>query len=85
MSDYALYRNCTTPYLNRMLDRYDGSMPLAVAAYNAGPGNIDKWIGTIGDPRVMDNDIEWLEKIPFKETRNYVQRVLESYAVYQSK
>lgn len=72
-------------YLKRMLDRYGGSLPLAVAAYNAGPGNVDEWVTTIGDPRVTGDELEWMEKIPFKETRNYVQRVLESYAVYQAK
>jgi soluble lytic murein transglycosylase len=72
-------------YLNRMLSRYDGSLPLAVAAYNAGPGNVDKWLTTIGDPRATGDELEWMEKIPFKETRNYVQRVLESYTIYQNK
>ncbi len=72
-------------YLNRMLDRYDGSLPLAIAAYNAGPGNVDEWLMTIGDPRQTGNDLEWMENIPFKETRSYVQRVLENYTIYQNK
>ena len=70
-------------YMAGLLDRYDGSFPLAIAAYNAGPGNVDKWLVQIGDPRSNMPELEWLEKIPFRETRNYVQRVLEAYAVYQ--
>lgn len=70
-------------YLERMLDRYSGFLPLALAAYNAGPGRADQWIQQYGDPRSPNVDpIDWMELIPFSETRNYVQRVLESYTVY---
>lgn len=70
-------------YFQRMLSYYGGSYPLAVAAYNAGPGNVNKWIKANGDPRLPDVDIlRWIENIPIYETKNYVQRVLENAVVY---
>ncbi len=69
-------------YFEKMYALY-GSYPLAVAAYNAGPGNINKWLRANGDPRTGNVDvIEWVEAIPFFETKNYVQRVLENAVVY---
>lgn len=68
----------------RMRDAF-GSDVLAVAAYNAGPGNARKFIALNGDPRTKAVDtIDWIESIPFSETRNYVQRVLENAVVYDS-
>lgn len=70
-------------YIQRMLDYYGGSYPLAVAAYNAGPGNVNKWLRANGDPRTPGVDIlDWVEQIPIFETKNYVQRVLENAVVY---
>ncbi|MBR0551550.1 transglycosylase SLT domain-containing protein [Stakelama marina] len=70
-------------YFQRMLRYYDGSYPLAVAAYNAGPGNVNKWIRANGDPRTSSVDVlTWIEQIPIYETKNYVQRVLENAVVY---
>jgi len=72
-----------TAYLNQMLQRFGGSYPMAIAAYNAGPGRVDKWIKVNGDPRLGQIDlIDWIEMIPIYETRNYVQRVLEGMYVY---
>jgi soluble lytic murein transglycosylase len=60
-----------------------GSYPLAVAAYNAGPGNVNKWLRANGDPRLPGVDmVDWIEAIPIYETKNYVQRVLENAVVY---
>ena len=71
-------------YFGRMMDYYGGATPLAVAAYNAGPGNVNKWLRANGDPRTGAVDwIDWLERIPIYETKNYVQRVLENAVVYE--
>ena len=71
-------------YLARMLDRFDGSYILAVASYNAGPTNVERWMEQWGDPRRPGVDVvDWIESIPFYETRNYVQRVLENTQVYR--
>ena len=70
-------------YFQRMLNTWDGSYPLAVASYNAGSGNVRKWINAYGDPRQSNVDmVRWIENIPFIETRGYVQRVLENAVVY---
>ena len=71
-------------YLTRLIQKFEGSYVLALAAYNAGPLNVRRWINNAGDPRQTDIDtIDWIERIPFRETRNYVQRVLENLAVYR--
>lgn len=71
-------------YFQRMYNNY-GSYPLAVAAYNAGPGNVNKWLRQNGDPRTgAISWIDWIERIPIFETKNYVARVLENAAVYEA-
>lgn len=73
-------------YLRAQLDRYSGSLALAAAAYNGGPGNANRWIAAHGDPRDADVDaVDWVELIPFAETRRYVQRVLGNYLVYRAR
>lgn len=70
-------------YYRRMLDYYGGSHVLAVASYNAGPGNVNRFIKSNGDPRLPGIDvIDWIEAIPLGETRGYVQHVLENAVVY---
>jgi len=73
-----------THYLGGLLDRFGGSAPLALAAYNAGPSRVVRWLADNGDPRNGQVDlVDWIESIPFDETRNYVQRVLEAVPVYE--
>ncbi len=73
-------------YLEGLVRKYNGSYPLALAAYNAGEGRVRQWIRLWGDPRRGEIDtVDWIELIPFSETRNYVQRVLEGLQVYRSR
>ena len=73
-------------YLEDMIKRFDGAYPLAIAAYNAGPHRVKRWLKSYGDPRTEAiTMIDWVESIPFSETRNYVQRVLEATVVYRHK
>jgi soluble lytic murein transglycosylase len=69
-------------YFQRRLDQ-NGNHVLALAAYNAGQGNMNKWLASNGDPRSGNVDmLNWIEDIPFFETKNYVQRVVENAVVY---
>jgi soluble lytic murein transglycosylase len=72
-------------YLAMMAERYDGTLEMMAAAYNAGPPRVSAWVATHGDPRRLDTygRIDWVELIPFRETRNYVQRVIEGRNVYR--
>lgn len=72
-------------YFSDLMSNYGNYAPLAVAAYNAGPGNVRKWIRERGDPRSPGVDVlRWVEEIPFFETKNYVHRVLENAVVYDA-
>lgn len=72
-------------FLGDQLNRFGGSYVLTLAGYNAGPARAQQWIARYGDPRGKDIDtvVDWIESIPFTETRNYVQRVMESFQVYK--
>jgi soluble lytic murein transglycosylase len=71
-------------YLGGLLQDFKGSYVLALSAYNAGPHRVVRWLKSHGDPRDAEVDaIDWVEMIPFTETRNYVQRVLENLQVYR--
>jgi soluble lytic murein transglycosylase len=70
--------------LTGVLQDYRGNQLLAFAAYNAGRGRVQEWIAKYGDPRDPKVDpVDWVERIPFMETRNYVQRVMENFQVYR--
>jgi soluble lytic murein transglycosylase len=72
-------------YMSTLLDTFDGSYVLALAAYNAGPTRAKRWKLVNGDPRTSVIDaVDWIELIPFAETRNYVQRTLENLQVYRT-
>ena len=73
-------------HLARIMQNFGGSYVLAFAAYNAGAGNVRKWLQEYGDMRTGSPDpVEWVELIPFTETRNYVQKVLQGVHVYRTR
>ena len=74
-------------YLGEQISSFGGSYILTFIAYNAGPRRVPEWLGRYGDPRgkPIDEVVDWIERIPFQETRNYVQRVMENYQVYKSR
>jgi soluble lytic murein transglycosylase len=74
-------------YLGEQIDSFGGSYILTFIAYNAGPRRVPEWIERYGDPRgkSLDDVVDWIERIPFPETRNYVQRVMENYQVYKTR
>lgn len=75
-----------TAYLAQMVEDFGGSYVLALAAYNAGPSRARQWIRDLGAPgQSWADTIDWIESIPFGETRNYIQRVLENLQVYRSR
>ncbi len=76
-----------TAFLNQQLQKFGGSYVLTFVAYNAGPRRSTQWIERFGDPRGKSVEfvVDWIEQIPFGETRNYVMRVMENYQVYKAR
>ena len=75
-----------TTYINEMLIKFNNSLPLALAAYNAGPSRVNIWVKRYGDPRKNQiSYVNWIESIPISETRFYVQKVLSNLRIYQKK
>ena len=71
-------------YIRERLEEFNGSYVLSLAAYNAGPARVQSWLPKIGDPRDSEVDaIDWIEHLPYNETRNYVMRILEAITVYR--
>jgi soluble lytic murein transglycosylase len=86
MAEPAFNAQLGASFLGELLGSEKGSYILTLAAYNAGPGRTAQWINAYGDPRRANVDpIDWVERIPLNETRNYVQRVLENFVVYRAK
>jgi soluble lytic murein transglycosylase len=73
-------------YLAQLIEQFGASPVLVSAAYNAGPSRAIRWIQDYGDPRMAGVDVvDWIETIPFEETRNYIMRVTESLHVYRAR
>mgnify|MGYP001240535775 CR=1 FL=1 len=84
-TDAAYNATLGSHYLNEQIGRFGGSYILTFIAYNAGPRRVREWIERFGDPRgkPLDDVVDWIEQIPFTETRGYVQRVMENLQVYR--
>ena len=86
LTDWRYNARLGSAYLEHLTDEFGQSYVLVAAAYNAGPGRVRQWIKRYGDPRQADVDpVDWIEHIPFNETRNYVMRVMESLPVYRAR
>ena len=84
-ADPAFNIRLGSSYLKSLVDTFDGSYVLAAAAYNAGPGRARQWLRQFGDLHDAGVDpIDWVEQIPFSETRSYVQRIMENVMVYRA-
>ncbi len=85
LSDAAFSAKLGAAHLGQLLTEQRGSPILVFASYNAGGRHVKEWIDAYGDPRTPGVDpIDWVERIPFTETRNYVQRVMENWAMYRA-
>lgn len=86
LTDPAFNARLGTAYLDELMSIFGGNMVMVSAGYNAGPGRPLRWMKQRGDPRKAEIDIvDWIEHIPFDETRNYVMRVTESLPVYRAR
>jgi soluble lytic murein transglycosylase len=73
-------------HLRDLISSYSGSYIMTLAAYNAGGGRVQEWVKAFGDPRKPDVDpIDWIERIPFTETRDYVKKIMETLQLYRSR
>ncbi|HYZ62864.1 MAG TPA: lytic transglycosylase domain-containing protein, partial [Acetobacteraceae bacterium] len=85
LTDAVFNMRLGTAYLHSLLGRF-AALPAALAAYNAGPSRVQEWLAANGDPASGAVDpIDWVELIPFNETRNYVQRVVENVVLYRAR
>ena len=85
-TDPAYNATLGSAYLGKLMEDFDGYLPFVAVGYNAGPSRVRRWQKQFGDPRRSPEvAVDWIEHIPFDETRNYVMRVLESLAVYRAR
>ena len=85
-SDPAFNARLGTTYLAELIEEFGPNLPLVAGGYNAGPGRSHRWMKRYGDPRSSKVDVvDWIEHVPFRETRNYIMRVTESYVVYKQR
>jgi soluble lytic murein transglycosylase len=87
LSDWRYNATLGSAYLAQMAEKFDGNIIMVSAAYNAGPARPPRWMERFGDPRggTAENIVDWIEHIPFRETRNYVMRVSESLPIYRAR
>ncbi|MCC2112432.1 MAG: lytic transglycosylase domain-containing protein, partial [Hyphomicrobiales bacterium] len=85
-ADPAYNATLGAAHLDELVDKFGGSYIMTFAGYNAGARRVDQWVARYGDPRSRKVDaIDWIERIPFTETRNYVQKILENLQVYRDR
>ncbi len=86
-TDAAYNATLGAKFLGEQISKFDGSYVLTFTGYNAGPTRANEWVAKYGDPRgkPLDEVVDWIERIPYTETRNYVQRVMENYEVYKAR
>jgi soluble lytic murein transglycosylase len=85
LSDPEYNAKLGSAYMRRLLNRFDDSYIMMLAGYNAGPGRVNQWIELFGDPRRPSVDpVDWVERIPFTQTRVYVHKIMESLQVYRA-
>jgi soluble lytic murein transglycosylase len=85
ISDPEYNADLGAAFLSTLAGRFDGNVVMMSAAYNAGPSRPIRWAEMYGDPRGQMDVVDWIEHIPFRETRNYVMRVTESLPVYRAR
>jgi soluble lytic murein transglycosylase len=86
LQDPALNMRLGGGYLDRLLKQFGGSYVLTTAAYDAGPARVKSWMRDLGDPRAQGADaLDWIESIPYPETRDYVEHVLSNTQIYRRK
>lgn len=86
LSDGGYNAQLGSAYLAQLIEEFGPNIPLIAAGYNAGPGRPRQWVERFGDPRQSRVDVvDWIEHVPFRETRNYIMRVFESVLVYDQR